>query len=112
MKNQAPFDNDGYVFIVKKCKSRKPDKIWWYGTFWILQMISDSKDFWLCSSEEKPKKNKLQIYNAPFKQTILGLAIRWRRRRSNYPKKTGTNHIDPSIAPDSWIFVVFRLCLV
>jgi len=28
MKNQAPFDNDRYVSMLKKYKSRKPDKIW------------------------------------------------------------------------------------
>ncbi len=28
MKHQKPFDNDRYVSILKKYKSRKPDKIW------------------------------------------------------------------------------------
>jgi hypothetical protein len=28
MKNKAPFDNDRYVSMLKKYKSRKPDKIW------------------------------------------------------------------------------------
>ena len=28
MKNKAPFDNDRYVSLLKKYKSRNPDKIW------------------------------------------------------------------------------------
>ena len=28
MKNKAPFDNDRYVSMLKKYKSRNPDKIW------------------------------------------------------------------------------------
>ncbi len=28
MKHQKPFDNDRYVSLLKKYKSRKPDKIW------------------------------------------------------------------------------------
>ena len=28
MKNKAPFDNDRYVSMLKKYKSRKPEKIW------------------------------------------------------------------------------------
>jgi len=28
LKNKAPFDNDRYVSMLKKYKSRKPDKIW------------------------------------------------------------------------------------
>lgn len=28
MKNRVPFDEDGYVSMLKKYKSRKPDKIW------------------------------------------------------------------------------------
>ncbi|MFC1788812.1 hypothetical protein ACFLZE_02735 [Thermodesulfobacteriota bacterium] len=28
MKHQKPFDNDRYVALLKKYKSRKPDKIW------------------------------------------------------------------------------------
>jgi hypothetical protein len=28
MKHQKPFDNDRYVSLLKKDKSRKPDKIW------------------------------------------------------------------------------------
>ncbi|MFC1788805.1 DUF1841 family protein [Thermodesulfobacteriota bacterium] len=28
MKHQTPFDNDRYVALLKKYKSRKPDKIW------------------------------------------------------------------------------------
>ena len=28
MKNKTPFDNDRYVSMLKKYKSRKPDKIW------------------------------------------------------------------------------------
>lgn len=28
MKNKAPFNNDRYVSMLKKYKSRKPDKIW------------------------------------------------------------------------------------